>query len=102
MSGEDILKVKKQLRQSCLCCWIRGHFTHDLFAFLLQFFAPLRVSKILLECSPKGGLNGEGDVYFRDHQDALSAMSRDGQHIGETVGESLGGYLERFVDFFPI
>lgn len=51
---------------------------------LLQFFSPLVVSKILLECGSNGRLNGEADVFFTCHQDAVAAMSRDRKHIGRS------------------
>ncbi|TDH13200.1 hypothetical protein EPR50_G00054990 [Perca flavescens] len=56
---------------------------------IVKFFFPLIVSKILIECGPEGRLSGEADVYFSCHQDALTAMSRDRQHIVETDGEHL-------------
>lgn len=58
-----------------------------MFVSLLQFFSPLVVSKILIECGPTGRPNGEADVYFSSHQEAMSAMSRDRQRIGETDGD---------------
>lgn len=54
---------------------------------LLQFFSPLVVSKILIECGSEGRPNGEADVYFISHQDAMAAMSRDRGCLGETDGE---------------
>ena len=60
-----------------------------MFVFLLQFFSPLAVSKILIECGPDGRLSGEADVYFSCHRDAAAAMSKDRQYIGETVRELL-------------
>lgn len=72
-----------------LCCSIRRHPTCLYNVFLLQFFSPLVVSKILIECGPDGRPSGEADVYFSCHQDAMAAMSRDRQHIGETAGEPL-------------
>ncbi|XP_029295635.1 G-rich sequence factor 1 [Cottoperca gobio] len=50
---------------------------------IVKFFAPLVVSKIVIECSPLGRLSGEAEVHFRCHQDCLTAMSRDKQYIGE-------------------
>lgn len=53
--------------------------------FLLQFFSPLVVSKMLIECGPDGRPSGEADVYFSCHRDAVAAMSRAGMNIGEDV-----------------
>ncbi|XP_031161127.1 G-rich sequence factor 1 [Sander lucioperca] len=61
---------------------------------IVKFFSPLIVSKILIECGPEGRLSGEADVYFSCHQDALTAMSRDRQHIGER-------YIELFLNSAP-
>lgn len=58
---------------------------------IVQFFSPLTVSKILIECGPDGKPTGEADVYFSCHQDAVAAMSRDRQHIGER-------YIELFLN----
>lgn len=54
---------------------------------IVKFFSPLIVSKILIDCSPDGRPNGEADVYFNCHKDAVAAMSRDRRHIGERYVE---------------
>ncbi|KAM7415640.1 hypothetical protein PAMA_017934 [Pampus argenteus] len=61
---------------------------------LVEFFSPLAVSKILIEYGPSGRPNGEADVYFSCHQDAVAAMSRDREHIGER-------YVELFLNSAP-
>ncbi|XP_045931489.1 G-rich sequence factor 1 isoform X2 [Micropterus dolomieu] len=61
---------------------------------VVKFFFPLAVSKILIECGPDGRPSGEADVYFSCHQDAVAAMSRDRQHIGER-------YIELFLNSAP-
>lgn len=61
---------------------------------IVQFFSPLVVSKILIECGSEGRPSGEADVYFSCHQDALTAMSRDRMHIGER-------YIELFLNSEP-
>lgn len=90
ITGKDVVKVKKEkklpLRSLASDCY-------SVF-FLLQFFYPLVVSKILIECGPDGRPNGEADVYFGSHRDAVAAMSRDRQHIGKTVGEPLAAQYE--------
>ncbi|XP_056135535.1 G-rich sequence factor 1 [Lampris incognitus] len=58
---------------------------------IVQFFSPLALSKILIEYRPNGKPSGEADVYFRSHQDAVSAMSRDKMHMGER-------YIELFLN----
>ncbi|XP_049434562.1 G-rich sequence factor 1 isoform X2 [Epinephelus fuscoguttatus] len=61
---------------------------------IVQFFSPLVVSKILIECSPEGKPSGEADIYFTCHEDALTAMSRDRMHLG-------GRYIELFLNSAP-
>ncbi|CAL8345804.1 unnamed protein product [Lota lota] len=58
---------------------------------IAHFFSPLALSKILVEFGPEGRPRGEADVYFRSHQDAVSAMSRDRLHMG-------GRYIELFLN----
>lgn len=92
-SGEDIVKVKVKITNTPMKPVVLMKLRtagHDLtFVPLLQFFSPLVVSKILIECGRDGRPTGEADVYFSCHQDAMAAMSRDRQHIGETGKETL-------------
>lgn len=61
---------------------------------IVQFFSPLVVSKILMEFGRDGKSNGEADVYFSCHQEAVAAMSKDRMHIGER-------YIELFLNSEP-
>lgn len=61
---------------------------------IAMFFSPLVVSKLLIEFGPDGRPSGEANVYFRDHQEAVAAMSRDRNHIGER-------YVELFLNSDP-
>lgn len=61
---------------------------------IVQFFSPLVVSKILMEFGRDGKPNGEADVYFSCHQEAVAAMSKDRMHIGER-------YIELFLNSDP-
>lgn len=92
-SGEDIVEVREREKVEQLKC--RAAFLKKLglikcvcvvvvFAPPRQFFSPLIVSKILLECSSNGRLNGEADVFFNCHRDAVAALNRDRKHIGKT------------------
>lgn len=58
---------------------------------IIEFFSPLTVSKIVLECGSNGRLNGKADVFFTCHTDAVSAISRDRKEIG-------GRYIELFLN----
>lgn len=48
---------------------------------IANFFHPIRVLKILIEYCPNGRPRGVAEVFFRSHQDALAAMSKDKEHI---------------------
>ncbi|XP_076586195.1 G-rich sequence factor 1 [Chaetodon auriga] len=61
---------------------------------IVKFFSPLVVSKILIECYGDGRPSGEANVYFSSHQDAMAAMSKDRQYIGER-------YIELFLNSVP-
>lgn len=41
---------------------------------------------MLIEFGPDGRPSGEADIYFRGHEDAVAAMSRDREHIGQPGG----------------
>uniref|UniRef100_A0A3Q2PGW2 G-rich RNA sequence binding factor 1 n=1 Tax=Fundulus heteroclitus TaxID=8078 RepID=A0A3Q2PGW2_FUNHE len=58
---------------------------------IAKFFSPLAVAKIRVEFGPDGRPSGEADVFFRRHQDAVDAMSRDRMSMGrKLVREGLG------------
>lgn len=61
---------------------------------IVKFFSPIVVSKILIECCADGRPNGEANVYFSSHQDAMAAMSKDRQYIGDR-------YIELFLNSVP-
>ncbi|XP_013882164.1 G-rich sequence factor 1 [Austrofundulus limnaeus] len=56
---------------------------------IIQFFAPYIVSKITIGCGLNGRPNGKADIYFRDHRDAVSALSKDRMYIGRTSRDQL-------------
>lgn len=61
---------------------------------IVKFFSPLVVSKILIDCCANGRPSGEANIYFNSHQDAMAAMSKDKQYIGER-------YIELFLNSEP-
>lgn len=69
--------------------WFNKVYLCLFFSSPMQFFSPLIVSKILLECGSNGRLTGEADVFFTCHQDAVAAMSKDRKHIGKTLNTPL-------------
>uniref|UniRef100_A0A672K4Q0 RRM domain-containing protein n=1 Tax=Sinocyclocheilus grahami TaxID=75366 RepID=A0A672K4Q0_SINGR len=56
---------------------------------IVKFFVPIRLVKVLVEYGPDGRPTGEADAYFRTHQDAVLAMSKDREYI-----------MKRYVELF--
>ncbi|XP_073695474.1 G-rich sequence factor 1 [Garra rufa] len=56
---------------------------------IVKFFAPIKLVKVLVEYGPEGRSTGEADAYFRTHQDAVLAMSKDREYI-----------MKRFIELF--
>ncbi|XP_048038783.1 uncharacterized protein LOC125263686 [Megalobrama amblycephala] len=65
-----------------------GHFVHmrglpfrATEADIAHFFAPLNPVRVHIDVGPNGKSTGEADVEFRSHEDAVSAMSKDKNHM---------------------
>lgn len=84
--GQRVLAVK------ALSFWGIGCFAvlTKLFA-ALQFFAPLRPTRILVEYDSHGDATGEADVHFESHEDAVAAMAKEGAQMGKS-GKGRGSY----------
>ncbi|XP_059373588.1 heterogeneous nuclear ribonucleoprotein H3-like [Carassius carassius] len=48
---------------------------------IAHFFAPLIPVRVHIDVGPNGKSTGEADVEFRSHEDAVSAMSKDKNHM---------------------
>lgn len=72
---------------------IRGLPFHVTVQEIIKFFSPFAISKIVIECTRNGHMNGEADIYFNCHEDALAAMSKNRQYLGER-------YLELFLNSY--
>lgn len=48
---------------------------------MFQFFAPIRPVRVHIDVGPHGKSTGEADVEFASHEDAVSAMSKDKNHM---------------------
>ncbi|XP_061882064.1 heterogeneous nuclear ribonucleoprotein H3 isoform X1 [Entelurus aequoreus] len=46
-----------------------------------KFFSPLNPLRVHIDVAPNGKLTGEADVEFRSHENAVSAMSKDKNHM---------------------
>ncbi|NWT13187.1 GRSF1 factor, partial [Vireo altiloquus] len=45
---------------------------------VINFFAPLRPTRILMEYNSHGEATGEADVHFETHEDTVAAMAKEG------------------------
>ncbi|KAM6977449.1 heterogeneous nuclear ribonucleoprotein H3 [Aplochiton taeniatus] len=48
---------------------------------IANFFSPLNPLRVHIDVGPNGKSTGEADVEFRSHEDAVSAMSKDKNHM---------------------
>ncbi|NWV61876.1 GRSF1 factor, partial [Malurus elegans] len=48
---------------------------------IINFFAPLRPTRILVEYNSHGDATGEADVHFQSHEDAVTAMAKEGSQM---------------------
>lgn len=48
-----------------------------------QFFAPLKPTRVMVEYNSHGDATGEADVHFESHDDAVSAMAKEGTQLRE-------------------
>ncbi|XP_023677279.1 heterogeneous nuclear ribonucleoprotein H3 isoform X1 [Paramormyrops kingsleyae] len=65
-----------------------GHFVHmrglpfrATEADIANFFTPLNPIRVHIDVAPNGKSTGEADVEFASHEDAVSAMSKDKNHM---------------------
>ncbi|XP_021249181.1 G-rich sequence factor 1 [Numida meleagris] len=56
---------------------VRGFPTQVSAQDIVDFFAPLRPSRILIEYNSDGVATGEADVHFESHDDAVAAMAKE-------------------------
>ncbi|XP_056314177.1 G-rich sequence factor 1 [Danio aesculapii] len=61
---------------------------------IVKFFAPVRLLKIVVEFGPEGKPTGEAEAYFKTHEDAVLAMSKDREFIMER-------YIELYLNSCP-
>ncbi|NXB89913.1 GRSF1 factor, partial [Vidua chalybeata] len=48
---------------------------------IINFFSPLRPTRILVEYNSRGDATGEADVHFESHEDAVAAMAKEGSQM---------------------
>ncbi|NWI93675.1 GRSF1 factor, partial [Pitta sordida] len=60
---------------------IRGFPTQASAQDIINFFAPLRPTRIMVEYNSHGAATGEAEVHFESHEDAVAAMEKEGSHM---------------------
>ncbi|KFP81254.1 G-rich sequence factor 1, partial [Acanthisitta chloris] len=48
---------------------------------IIDFFAPLRPTRLMVEYNSHGVATGAADVHFDSHEDAVTAMAKEGSHM---------------------
>ncbi|XP_030348361.1 G-rich sequence factor 1 [Strigops habroptila] len=48
---------------------------------IINFFSPLKPTRILIEYNSHGNATGEADVHFESHEDAVAAMAKEGSQL---------------------
>ncbi|NXS63837.1 GRSF1 factor, partial [Brachypteracias leptosomus] len=60
---------------------LRGFPTHTSAQDIINFFAPLKPTRLLVEYDCRGEATGEADVHFASREDALAAMAKEGSQL---------------------
>ncbi|NWU26740.1 GRSF1 factor, partial [Dyaphorophyia castanea] len=62
---------------------------------IINFFAPLRPTRILVEYNSHGDATGEADVHFESYKDAVAAMAKEGSQMERCA-------IELFLNEHPV
>ncbi|XP_010082050.1 PREDICTED: G-rich sequence factor 1, partial [Pterocles gutturalis] len=62
---------------------------------IINFFAPLKPTRILVEYNSHGDATGEADVHFESHEDAVAAMAKEGSQLRKSGGPKRTHSVER-------
>ncbi|XP_065491028.1 G-rich sequence factor 1 [Caloenas nicobarica] len=60
---------------------MRGFPTQTSAQDIINFFAPLKPTRIMVEYNSHGDATGEADVHFESHEDAVAAMAKEGSQL---------------------
>ncbi|NXI73792.1 GRSF1 factor, partial [Anseranas semipalmata] len=60
---------------------MRGFPTQASAQDIINFFAPLKPTRIMVEYNSHGDATGEADVHFESHDDAVAAMAKEGSQL---------------------
>uniref|UniRef100_A0A8B9CB59 G-rich RNA sequence binding factor 1 n=1 Tax=Anser brachyrhynchus TaxID=132585 RepID=A0A8B9CB59_9AVES len=78
LSDSGSSDAKRQNRESHL---VACFFLVTLSSPPFQFFAPLKPTRIMVEYNSHGDVTGEADVHFESHDDAVTAMAKEGTQL---------------------
>uniref|UniRef100_A0A8B9SET5 G-rich RNA sequence binding factor 1 n=1 Tax=Apteryx owenii TaxID=8824 RepID=A0A8B9SET5_APTOW len=59
---------------------VRGFPTQASAQDIINFFAPLKPTRVMVEYNSHGEATGEADVHFESHEDAVAAMAKEASH----------------------
>uniref|UniRef100_A0A8C0F708 G-rich RNA sequence binding factor 1 n=1 Tax=Bubo bubo TaxID=30461 RepID=A0A8C0F708_BUBBB len=62
---------------------MRGFPTQATAQDIVNFFAPLKPTRIMVEYNSHGDATGAAEVHFKSHEDAVTAMAKEGSHAVE-------------------
>ncbi|NWX69529.1 GRSF1 factor, partial [Alca torda] len=60
---------------------VRGFPTQASAQDIINFFAPLKPTRIMVEYDSQGDATGEADVHFESQEDAVAAMAKEGSQL---------------------
>ncbi|NWV06457.1 GRSF1 factor, partial [Ptilonorhynchus violaceus] len=80
-SSRNVLESGKTSSSPQHFVHVRGFPIHASAQDIINFFAPLRPTRILVEYNSHGDATGEADVHFESHEDAVAAMEKEGSQI---------------------
>ncbi|XP_074004300.1 G-rich sequence factor 1 isoform X2 [Numenius arquata] len=60
---------------------VRGFPTQASAQDIINFFAPLKPTRIMVEYNSQGDATGEADVHFESREDAVAAMAKEGSQL---------------------
>ncbi|XP_064509828.1 G-rich sequence factor 1 isoform X2 [Pseudopipra pipra] len=63
------------------CVHMKGFPTQATAQDIINFFAPLRPTRILVEYNSQGEATGEAEVHFESREDAVAAMAKEGSQM---------------------
>ncbi|NXX50651.1 GRSF1 factor, partial [Tricholaema leucomelas] len=60
---------------------VRGFPTQTTAQDIINFFAPLKPTRLMVEYNSNGEATGEAEVHFESHEDAVAAMAKEGSRL---------------------